>query len=455
MSSSSSAASICLLPSDSPIPPTTITTSHSYLTSPVDAKGNVPDVLRDEVFKRLRSKMENRSCIDCNARNPTWISLSYGVYLCLTCSGKHRRMGTHLSFVRSTEMDKFSPEQLLRMELGGNGKARLFFRDHGLLDGKHIEYQTSKVAVKYKQQLDKDVHGVLHKVPHHHSPTILHTPTTTPPATADQASPLISSSTPTAVPPTTAMLLGAAVDRFTVAKPTTTADSPAAVSLTNTSTPTSSTGSAAGTTSFGDGGHAGSAASSGAAVYVGGRSGGIKAKKLDVDFDFEEATQPTQTFFVPPPALQPSPFSSFTSSSFATSFNSSSSLCWSAGQQSKQQTSTIPTPVVPIKHHLTDSSLNRFEGAKAISSDQMFNKTDNQNLGDFSPGEVSTRFASNTAISSGALFGDGQQQKGGMNFEDSTAAKIENMKDSAREGMSALAAASSDAMSRLGNWMNS
>lgn len=38
--------------------------------------------------------------------------VSYGNLFCLECSGVHRSLGVHISFVRSLTMDKWSEEQL-------------------------------------------------------------------------------------------------------------------------------------------------------------------------------------------------------------------------------------------------------------------------------------------------------------------------------------------------------
>merc|ERR1712194_786081 len=116
--------------------------------SEVDDKGFVPDEFRTTIYRRLRARPDNRTCFDCPARNPTWISLSHGVYVCLVCSGEHRRMGVHISFVRSIELDSFSKDQLAVMAMGGNGKARQYYKALGI-GGKRKDAEKGSRAVDY------------------------------------------------------------------------------------------------------------------------------------------------------------------------------------------------------------------------------------------------------------------------------------------------------------------
>ncbi|KIW30196.1 uncharacterized protein PV07_05956 [Cladophialophora immunda] len=68
----------------------------------------------------LLSVPGNSQCADCGAKNPAWASWNLGVFLCMRCASLHRKLGTHISKVKSLSMDTWSTEQVENMRRNGN-----------------------------------------------------------------------------------------------------------------------------------------------------------------------------------------------------------------------------------------------------------------------------------------------------------------------------------------------
>ena len=117
----------------------------------------VDNDIRDEVMSKILAKPQNQICFDCGSKAPKWSSPYLGIVICYECAAKHRSYGTHISFVRSVDLDKWNRKQLKSLELTGNSYTKERFNDLGVpLIGGNYDYNNSMV-LKVRQEIAEKV----------------------------------------------------------------------------------------------------------------------------------------------------------------------------------------------------------------------------------------------------------------------------------------------------------
>ncbi|RIB11443.1 hypothetical protein C2G38_1978249 [Gigaspora rosea] len=89
----------------------------------MDRAKKVVNEKHERILLELTKQPGNDSCADCGVKGPRWASHSLGIFLCIRCGGLHRKMGTHISKVKSISLDSWTPEQIENMRQWGNLKA--------------------------------------------------------------------------------------------------------------------------------------------------------------------------------------------------------------------------------------------------------------------------------------------------------------------------------------------
>lgn len=79
-------------------------------------------------LKSLVKLESNKTCADCKKnKHPRWASWNLGIFICIRCSGIHRGMGTHISRVKSVDLDSWTDEQTQNMLKWGNARANKYW----------------------------------------------------------------------------------------------------------------------------------------------------------------------------------------------------------------------------------------------------------------------------------------------------------------------------------------
>ncbi|CAH8436165.1 unnamed protein product, partial [Dicrocoelium dendriticum] len=76
---------------------------------------------------KLVKEPNNSFCADCGELGPLWASWNLGVFLCVRCATVHRKMGTHVSKVKSLQLDSWNKEQFQRLADSNNVRSRKLY----------------------------------------------------------------------------------------------------------------------------------------------------------------------------------------------------------------------------------------------------------------------------------------------------------------------------------------
>ena len=113
------------------------------MSTPASVKKVLNELLRDP---------GNAYCADCKTQShPRWASWSLGVFICIKCAGVHRSLGTHISKVKSVDLDTWKEEHLKALvSMGNNENANRYYE--AKLDSQRLEAMKGSLGDMHKLQ---------------------------------------------------------------------------------------------------------------------------------------------------------------------------------------------------------------------------------------------------------------------------------------------------------------
>ncbi|KAF9647093.1 ArfGap-domain-containing protein [Thelephora ganbajun] len=93
----------------------------SHAVSKIQAERNQKQLLE------LVAQPGNDVCADCKTKHPRWASHNLGIFVCVKCASIHRKIGTHITKVKSITLDTWSKDQVDTMKEMGNVKSNAIY----------------------------------------------------------------------------------------------------------------------------------------------------------------------------------------------------------------------------------------------------------------------------------------------------------------------------------------
>ena len=101
----------------------------------------------------------NKICNDCQKKNPRWCSINNAVFLCPSCTRKHRKFNRNISTIKSIEGDLWTKDEIKRLYIGGNERFNKLMESYNIplnIQNAKYKYHT-KIAEYYRKLLNEEL----------------------------------------------------------------------------------------------------------------------------------------------------------------------------------------------------------------------------------------------------------------------------------------------------------
>ena len=85
---------------------------------------------RRELIEQIRNDEMNKECFDCGAKNPEYISINNGIFLCKKCIYYHYKLPDQISTLIKNNLNILGEKELKYLYYGGNSRLSKFINDN-------------------------------------------------------------------------------------------------------------------------------------------------------------------------------------------------------------------------------------------------------------------------------------------------------------------------------------
>ena len=107
----------------------------------------------NNVLNQIMSIEGNNICIDCQAPNPTFVSINNAVFLCENCAYIHKGLGSHISLIKSLINEPLTLMEIALLRIGGNVRFDNLVKEYGIQQEQDKQFKYKLQFAEYYRSL--------------------------------------------------------------------------------------------------------------------------------------------------------------------------------------------------------------------------------------------------------------------------------------------------------------